>query len=124
MVVEGDGGMVRKTDEQRLRELEDKVKQLDAQREKIASRLKEKQRKERTRRLIQVGAVFEKYFDIEGEEEAEKVAYGMKDAVKKHKENLMKIDVEKSKAEGKVVYEMPEEKMIIPEGERSPYQTN
>jgi hypothetical protein len=68
-------------------------------------------------------AIFEKYFDIVGEDQAEKVAYGMKDAVGKHKEKLMNIDVEKSKKENKLVYEIQEERLIMPEGERSPYQT-
>ena len=41
--------------------------------EQVARRLKARERKERTRRLIQVVTIFEKYFDVEGEEEAEKL---------------------------------------------------
>ncbi|MDQ0216865.1 hypothetical protein J2S13_003363 [Oikeobacillus pervagus] len=37
--------------------------------------MKEKERKERTRRLIQVGAIFEKYFEIEDVDQAEKIAF-------------------------------------------------
>lgn len=114
--------MARKTDEERLRELEEKMEQIKAKKQQVASRIQQKERKERTRRLIQVGAIFEKYFDIVGENQAEKVAYGMKDAVEKHKEKLLKIDVERSKKENKVVYEVQEERLIIPEEDKSSYQ--
>jgi len=109
----------RKTDEERLRELEEKMEQIKAKKQQIANRLKEKQRKERTRRLIQVGAIFEKYFDIEGEDQAEKIAFGMKEMVKKHKEKLLRIDVEKSKEENQLVYEEPKEEMVTPKEELS-----
>jgi hypothetical protein len=115
--------VVRKTDEERLQELEEKMEQIKAKKQQVASRLQAKERKERTRRLIQVGAIFEKYFDIVGEDQAEKIAYGMKDAVGKHKEKLMNIDVEKSKKENKVIYEVQEERLIMPEGEKTSYQT-
>jgi hypothetical protein len=114
--------MARKTDAERLQELEDKMEQIKARKQQVESRIQQKERKERTRRLIQVGAIFEKYFDIVGEDQAEKVAYGMKDAVDKHKDKLLNIDVEKSKKENKIVYEVQEERLIMPEGERPSYQ--
>jgi len=89
--------MVKKTDPERLRELEEKIEQLKARKQQVESRMKEKERKERTRRLIQVGAIFEKYFDIEDVDQAEKIAFRMKGIVEKHKEKLMTIDLEKSK---------------------------
>lgn len=55
----------RKTDEQKLQELEKKMAQLQAQKKAIAQRAKEKERKERTRRLIENGALAEKYFQAE-----------------------------------------------------------
>jgi hypothetical protein len=116
--------MVRKTDDQRLQELEEQIEQIKAKKQQLANRIQAKERKERTRRLIQVGAVFEKYFDIVGEDQAEKVAFGMKDAVQKHKDKLMIINVEKSRQEQRVIYEEPEEKIIVPENERPSYQTN
>ena len=115
--------MARKTDEERLQELEEKMEQIKARKQQIASRIQQKERKDRTRRLIQVGAIFEKYFDVVGEDQAEKVAYGMKDAVEKHKDKLLNIDVEKSKQENKIVYEVQEERLIMPAGEKSPSQT-
>ncbi|MED0650886.1 hypothetical protein P9246_16755 [Aeribacillus pallidus] len=57
--------MVRKTDEERLKELEEKMEEIKAKKQQIAARIKEKERKARTRRLIQIGAIFEKYFGIE-----------------------------------------------------------
>jgi hypothetical protein len=95
----------RKTDEERLKELEAQIEKIKAKKQQIANRIKEKERKERTRRLIQIGAIFEKYFNIEDEKQAEKIAYGMKDTVKKHKEKLLNIDVEKSKGTNSIVYE-------------------
>ncbi|MED4404111.1 hypothetical protein [Metabacillus fastidiosus] len=39
-----------------------------------------------------------------GEDQAEKIAYGMKVLVEKHKEKLLDIDVEKSKEANKIIY--------------------
>ena len=75
--------MARKTDAERLLELEIKMEQLKARKQQVESRMKEKERKERTRRLIQVGAIFEKYFNIEDVDQAEKIAFGMKGIVMK-----------------------------------------
>ena len=95
--------MARKTDEERVRELEERMEQLKARKQQIESRLKEKERKERTRRLIQVGAIFEKYFDITDVDQAEKIAFGMKEIVEKNKERLLNIDLEKSKEKNETV---------------------
>lgn len=64
-----------------------KIAQLKAQRQSIISREKERERKERTRRLIQVGAVIEKYLEIHSADEAERLC---KFLVSK-KENLAEI---------------------------------
>ncbi|KOO43754.1 hypothetical protein [Priestia koreensis] len=80
--------MVRKTDEERLLELENKMKEMEAKKQQIAQRLKEKERKERTRRLIQIGAIFEKHFEIQGEEEAEKVALYLKSVFTKNRDKI------------------------------------
>jgi hypothetical protein len=91
--------MARKTDEERLRELEEKMEQMKARKQQVENRMKEKERKERTRRLIQVGAIFEKYFDIVGVDQAEKLAFGLKEVVEKNKEKLLNMNLEKSKEE-------------------------
>lgn len=114
--------MARKTDAERLQELEEKMEQIKARKQQVASRIQQKERKERTRRLIQVGAIFEKYFDIVGEDQAEKIAFGMKDAVQKHKEKLKTIDVEKSKKENRIVYEIQEGHLNTQPGEEKSYQ--
>lgn len=106
--------MARKTDEERLKEIDKKIEQAKAKRQQIESRLKQKERKERTRRLIQVGAIFEKYFEIEGQEQAEKVAFRSAEFIKERLDDFLKTDVEKSKQNNKIVYEMEEEKLIIP----------
>ena len=92
--------MARKTDTERLRELEEKMEQLKARKQQVESRMKEKERKERTRRLIQVGAIFEKYFDIEDVDQAEKIAFALRDFVKKNKEQIFREIVLKKSKEG------------------------
>lgn len=81
----------------RIQKLDERIGQLEARKQQIENRMREKERKERTRRLIQVGAIFEKYFEITGEVEAEKIAYGLKDIVKKNKEKLLAIDLQELK---------------------------
>jgi hypothetical protein len=116
--------MARKSDEERLQELQEKIKKMEARKQQVEARVKEKERKERTRRLIQVGAIFEKYFDIVGEDQAEKVAYSVRAVVEKNKEKMMNIDIEKIRKENKLVV-YPEDQgggLIIPEGEKPPYK--
>jgi len=96
--------VARKTDAERLRELEKKMEKLKARKQQVESRMKEKERKERTRRLIQVGAIFEKYFEIEDIDQAEKIAFGMKEIVVKHRQELMNIDLKQSKEQDKIIY--------------------
>lgn len=54
---------VEKTASERLENIEKRLKQLQAQKHAIQQRENEKLRKERTRRLIQLGALAEKFFD-------------------------------------------------------------
>ena len=89
--------VARKTDEERLQELQKKVEQLKARKQQVEMRLKEKDRKQRTKRLIEVGAIFEKYFEIEGKEEAEKIASAYQSNVLKKKSEILKNDIEKIK---------------------------
>lgn len=51
--------------EKKLDQLEEKIKQLQNQKKAILMKEKEKERKARTKRLIQIGALFEKYFKSE-----------------------------------------------------------
>lgn len=52
----------RKSPEERLQELDKKLEQIKAKKQLLQTQLQQKERKERTRRLIQVGAIFEKHF--------------------------------------------------------------
>lgn len=52
-----------KTDEEKLQDLEKKIEQLKAQKKSLELRASKKQRAERTRRLIQNGALSEKYLN-------------------------------------------------------------
>ncbi|MGF9944639.1 hypothetical protein ABEX44_15455 [Priestia megaterium] len=85
--------MARKTDEEKLQELELKMEQIKARKQQVEARLKEKERKARTKRLIEVGAIFEKYFAIEGSEDAEKIAKTLQSYVEKNKEKILHHDV-------------------------------
>ncbi len=96
--------MTRKTDEERLKELEKKIEQIKVKKQQVESRMKEKERKERTRRLIQVGAIFEKYFEIADIDQAEKIAFSLKKHVENNKEKIMAVDLEKSKEKTELIY--------------------
>lgn len=45
--------------QEKLSKIEEKIKQLQAQKHTLLAREKEKERKARTRRLIQIGAIFD-----------------------------------------------------------------
>lgn len=113
----------RKTDEDRLQELEEKIEQIKAKKQQVENRIKQKERKDRTRRLIQVGAIFEKYFEVEGEEQAEQVAYFLKTYVDKNRSNFLNIDLEKSKEKNALVYKEGVEGLIMPEDKNTGYNT-
>ena len=57
--------------DEKIEKLEEKISKLKAQKQTLVSREKEKARKERTRRLIQVGALFESYIGVDSVEKAE-----------------------------------------------------
>lgn len=73
----------------KIEEINKKINQLETRKTRIENRMKEQERKERTRRLIQVGAIFEKYFEIQGQEQAELIASSLAEYVKKNKQNLL-----------------------------------
>ena len=64
---------------ERLQKITEKIAVMKAKQQTIISRDKERQRKERTRRLIQNGALAEKYLHCEGMEpqEFEKILKGI-----------------------------------------------
>ncbi|WP_088835406.1 hypothetical protein [Paenibacillus tyrfis] len=64
----------RRSPEERLAELNKKMEQLKAQKQRVRAQLNQKERKDRTRRLIQVGAIFEKQFPMIAEWELGKVS--------------------------------------------------
>lgn len=96
--------MTRKTEKERVRKLEEKMEQLKARKQQIESRVKERERKERTRRLIQVGAIFEKYFDITDVDQAEKIAFALQKYIKNNKEKILAIDLEKTIEKAEPIY--------------------
>ncbi|MEC2076239.1 hypothetical protein [Metabacillus fastidiosus] len=56
--------------------------------------MREKERKARTKRLVEVGAIFEKHFGIEGQEEAEKFALALKKYVVEKKDKIINMNIE------------------------------
>jgi hypothetical protein len=59
-------------DKEKVQKIDEKINQLKAQKQAILAREKEKERKARTRNLIQMGALLEKYLEIHTPEETEK----------------------------------------------------
>jgi len=78
--------MARKTEEERLKEIQEKMEQLRVKEQQLKAKVSQKERKERTRRLIQIGAVFEKWFELSSIEEAEEVAQAFNQMAKTHLE--------------------------------------
>jgi len=48
----------------RLKQIDEKMEQMKAQKQDILAKEKKRQRNERTRRLIEIGALSEKYFNV------------------------------------------------------------
>lgn len=57
--------MARRSEEERLAELDKRMEQLKARKQMIQTQISQKERKARTRRLIQIGAIFEQYFGVQ-----------------------------------------------------------
>jgi len=55
-------------------DIDKKIQQLKNQKQVLLTKERQKERKERTHRLIQVGAIFEKYLNITTVEQAEEIA--------------------------------------------------
>ncbi len=68
--------------DEKIEKLEEKIIKLKAQKQALIAREKEKTRKERTRRLIQIGALFESYIGVDSVEKAEE---WLKEYTKKNK---------------------------------------
>ena len=71
--------------EERLAHLEKRQKQLQKKKNELQQKIKSEDRRRRTRRLIQTGAIFEKYFECDSIEEAEQIAIQFGELVKKKK---------------------------------------
>lgn len=72
----------RATREEQLAKIEEKMSQLSARKQRITAELNQKERKARTRRLIEIGAIFEKGFEISSTAEAEYLARKLRDQAK------------------------------------------
>jgi multidrug resistance efflux pump len=80
--------MTRRSPEEQLTDLEKRMDQLKAKKQQLQAKIDQKERKERTRRLIQVGAIFEKHFPKLADlslEEVSAVAAGLHVLVNEHK---------------------------------------
>lgn len=91
--------MAAKNDEERIDQLAEKIKQLEARKKDLLARTKAKQRKERTRRLIQIGAIIES-IGINTPELAEKFKIQFnKPKVKEWIETFLKDNIENKQVE-------------------------
>jgi hypothetical protein len=73
----------RKTPQERLEEMEQKMEQLKAKKLQLQAQVSQQERKARTRRLIEIGAIFEKNFDIDSVETAQKMALALRPEAQK-----------------------------------------
>ncbi|NMO80140.1 conjugal transfer protein TraD [Niallia alba] len=89
--------MARRTEEERLVDLEEKIRKMQMEKQRLANQVRQKERKERTRRLIQVGGLIEKYFEIKGEEETIKLIVSFKESVEKNKEKILSLDIDQAR---------------------------
>ena len=89
--------LARKTEEERLIDLDEKIKKMQLEKQRLANQVRQKERKERTRRLIQVGGLIEKHFEIEGEEETIKLIASFKETVIKNKEKMLAMDIDQAR---------------------------
>lgn len=89
--------MAKKTDQERLLEIEGQMEKIKAKKQQVESRLKDKARKERTKRLIETGAIFEKHFEIESKEDAEKIAVTYQKSVASKKDKILSKSLEELK---------------------------
>lgn len=64
---------MKKSMEERLADIQKRKQQLAEQEKLLKARMSQEDRKKRTRRLIQEGAIFEKYLDINSVEEATEI---------------------------------------------------
>lgn len=70
---------MRRSPEARIAEYNKKIEQLRVRKQQLEAQLNERERKARTRRLIEIGAIFEKNFNLFSKEEAEHVAHTLRD---------------------------------------------
>lgn len=83
--------MARKTEEERIIELEKQIEEAKLKKQQLQRRMKEKDRKERTKRLIKVGALFEKHFETESVEKALQIIYSYKESVNKNRDKVFSL---------------------------------
>jgi len=89
--------LARKTEEERLIDLDEKIKKMQLEKQRLENQVRQKERKERTRRLIQVGGLIEKHFEIKGEEEVIKLIVSFKESVEKNKEKILSLDIDQAR---------------------------
>ncbi|MGY3386806.1 putative flavoprotein YhiN [Paenibacillus polymyxa] len=68
----------RRTPEQRLEDVDRKIKEFEERKKKLKAQVAKQERKDRTRRLIETGAIFEKHFETTSVEEAQKLILELK----------------------------------------------
>lgn len=84
----------------KLEQLDQRIKQLENQKKAILKREKEKERKARTRRLIQMGAIAEQYFsEFETPEQFESYLKYNEKLIKSFKKEV--IEIKKNNEESK-----------------------
>lgn len=89
--------LARRTEEERLVDLEEKIRKMQLEKQRLENQVRQKERKERTRRLIIMGGLLEKHLGIKSEEEAIKMIASFQDPIMKNKEKMKQLDIEVAK---------------------------
>jgi len=89
--------LARKTEEERLLEMDEKIKKMQAEKQRLANQLKQKERKARTQKLIRMGGLLEKHLGITGEEETIKLIASFQKSILENKDRVNAMDINQAR---------------------------
>ncbi|WP_437834678.1 hypothetical protein ACQRXC_29610 (plasmid) [Niallia taxi] len=89
--------MARKSEEERLLDMDEKIKKMQAEKQRLANQVKQKERKARTQRLIRMGGLLEKYLGITGEEETIKLIASFQKSILENKDRVHAMDINQAR---------------------------
>lgn len=101
--------LARKTEEERLLEMDEKIKKMQAEKQRLANQVKQKERKIRTQKLIRMGGLLEKHLGITGEEETIKLIASFQRSIFENKDRVNAMDINQARNILGIQVESPKE---------------